>query len=135
MPEGPPAEIMALIDAVLSGFNSKNATLYKSAFGDNVVIIDGFAPFRWVGPNAPTQWWADAETWAKAADLESEHISSEGILYWEVRGTRAYAVVSAILTIKLKKGAPITRSGTLTFTFGKIGEVWKAEGHAWARMS
>jgi len=101
MPEGPPAEITALIDAVLSGFNSKNAALYTSAFGDDVVIIDGFAPFRWSGPDAPARWWADAETWAQAGGVEHEHLSSQGILYWEVRGPRAYAVVSATLPILL----------------------------------
>jgi hypothetical protein len=61
MQNEPPSEIKALIDKVLEGFNSKNASLYESAFGGEVVIIDGIAPYRWTGPNAQGRWFADAE--------------------------------------------------------------------------
>jgi hypothetical protein len=37
MPYEPPAEIKALIDAVLGGFNRKDAVLYNSAFGADAV--------------------------------------------------------------------------------------------------
>jgi hypothetical protein len=30
-------------------------------FGDTAIIIDGIAPFRWMNPNAPTNWMADVE--------------------------------------------------------------------------
>ena len=75
------------------------------------------------------------ENMAKDGGVESEHLSSQGVHAWGVSGDRAYASVSATLTITLKKGEPIIRPGILTFTFGKLGEMWKAEGHAWGRLS
>ena len=131
---GPPADILALVDTVLKAFNTKDFALLKSVYGDNLTIIDGFGRYRWIGPNALAEWWADGETWAKDGGVESEHLSSQGVRAWG-SGDRAYASVSATLTITLKKGEPIIRPGILTFTFGKLGEMWKAEGHAWGRLS
>jgi hypothetical protein len=109
--------------------------LLKSVYAGNLTIIDGFGRYRWIGPNALDEWWADAEKWAKDGGVESEHLSSQGIRAWGMSGDRAYASLSATLTIKLIKGEPIDRPGTLTSTFGKVGETWKAEGHAWGPLS
>ena len=135
MPKEPPVEIKTLIDTALSAFNSKDSSLFNSTFGGEVVIVDGFAPYRWLGPNAQGRWWDDAERWAKDLGVENEHLSSQGILHWEVVGTRAYAVVSATLKITLGKGDPITRPGILTYNFVKLGEEWKVEGQTWGRLS
>ena len=48
----PPAEIVALVDTVFKAFNNKDFALLKSVYGDNLVIIDGFGRYRWIGPNA-----------------------------------------------------------------------------------
>lgn len=97
--------------------------------------VDGFAPLRWIGPGAEARWWADAETWGKAGGVVKEHISFEGIRCCEVIGTRAYAVLSATLTITLKAREPIVRPGILVYSFARQGDVWKAEGHTWGRLS
>ena len=65
MPKELPAEISALINTALVAFNHKDSAAFKSTFGGDVVIVDGFAPFRWIGPGAAARWWDDAETWAK----------------------------------------------------------------------
>ena len=135
MPKEPPAEIMALINTALDAFNRKDSVVFNSVFGGNVVIVDGFAPFRWIGPGAEARWWADAEAWGKALGVQKEHISLEGVRCCEVSGTRAYAVLSATLTITLKAGEPIVRPGILVYTFARQGDAWKAEGHAWGRLS
>src|SRR5262249_42239171 len=109
-------------------------SLFKSTFGGDVVIVDGFAPSRWLGPNAQGRWWADAEKWANDLGVLHEHISVEAVRHWQVVGTRAYAALSATLTITLRKGEPITRPGILTYTFVKLGDEWKAEGHSWGRL-
>ena len=135
MPKEPPAEIMALINTVLDGFNRKDSAVFNSVFGGDVVIVDGFAPFRWIGPGAVARYWADVETWVKAGGVVKEHMSFEGIRSCEVSGTRAYAALSATLTITLKAGEPIVRPGILVYTFSRQGDVWKAEGHTWGRLS
>jgi ketosteroid isomerase-like protein len=131
----PPSDIMALIETVFTAYNSKNHTLMSGVYGDDVVIVDGFAPFRWVGPNAFNDWWADAEKWVQAGGVENEHLGNQGVLAWGVSGNRAYASISAMLTITLKNGEQIIRPGTLTYSFARTGEVWKAEGHTWGRMN
>ncbi len=135
MAEELPGELKALIDAVFKAFNSKNSTLLNSVYGGDLVVIDGFAPFRWIGPNALKQWWADAEKWAEDLGVEKEHLAFRDILAWGLSGNRAYASISATLTITLKNAETIIRPGILTYTFAKLGDVWKAEGHAWGRLS
>lgn len=81
------------------------------------------------------EWWVEVEKWVKAGGVASEHLAHQGIRAWGVAGDRAYASNSATLTIKLNNGAPIIRPGTLVLTFAKLGDTWKAEGHAWGRLN
>jgi hypothetical protein len=59
----PPAEIQALIDTHVKGFNAQDNDLFLSVFGDTAIIIDGIAPYRWLNPNAPANWLADVAKW------------------------------------------------------------------------
>lgn len=135
MEKKPPAEIEALVRTALGAFNDKNLALFSRTFHREVVIIDGFAPFRWTGPDAQERWWTDAETWAKDLAVVGERISPKETVHWQVAGSHAYVVISATLTITLSKGEPINRSGMLTYVLVKVGEEWKAEVQAWARLN
>lgn len=134
MQNEPPDEIKALIQMLLDGFNSKNAALYESAFGGEVVIIDGIAPYRWTGPNAHGRWFADAGSWAHELGVANETIVYDSIVHNQIDGAHAYAVLSATLSFALK-GQRASRRGVLTFTFGKQADKWKIESQAWARLS
>jgi len=46
LPNEPPAEIKALIDAHINGFNTHDNDLFLGVFGDTAIIIDGIAPYR-----------------------------------------------------------------------------------------
>jgi ketosteroid isomerase-like protein len=98
-----PAEIIALINTVFKAFNNKDADLLYSVYAGNVVVVDGFAPYRWIGPNALAEWWADTEKWAKEGGVEKEHLAYNGMPALGLSGARAYASISATLTITLKK--------------------------------
>ena len=63
MADNPPTEIQALIDNHINAFNTQNVELFLSVFGDDAIIIDGIAPYRWLNPNAPANWLADVEKW------------------------------------------------------------------------
>src|SRR5215472_15792014 len=95
MPSELPAEIKAVIDKALDGFNSKNAAIYESAFGGDVVVVDGIAPYRWTGPNAQGRWFADAEKWAHDLGVTDEKIAYENIADYQVVGTNANVVLPA----------------------------------------
>jgi hypothetical protein len=64
---------------------------------------------------------------AEELRVASEHISVEKTLHCHVVGTGAYAVLSATLTIGLKKEESIIRPGILIYTLIKLGGEWKAQ--------
>jgi len=128
-----PAELQSLIDDHITGFNTQNRDLFLSVFGDTAIIIDGIAPYRWLNPDAPSQWLADVETWRKANGVVSEHLSHE-VKFWNVEGAHAYAVISGSLTIELATQS-IIRTGTLAYTFAKRADAWKIEAQAWGRTA
>jgi len=135
MPQELPSEIRILIDTALNAFSNRNQDIFINTFGGDVVIIDGFAPFRWTGPNAQSRWWSDAEKWGHEFGVRGENISPKEIMHWQVAGTHGYVVISAMLTITLSKGEPINRSGILTYTLAKLGDEWKVQSQAWGRLN
>ena len=128
-----PREIQTLIDNHINAFNTQNIELFLRVFGDDAIIIDGIAPYRWLNPNAPANWLADVEKWREAFQVTSEHLSYE-MGFWNVEGSNAYAVVSATLMVTIK-GQTAARTGTLAYTFSKQGDEWKIDAQAWGRTS
>ena len=133
MADNPPSEIQALIENHINAFNTQNIELFLRVFGDDAIIIDGIAPYRWLNPNAPANWLADVEKWREAFQVTSEHLSYE-MGFWNVEGSNAYAVVSATLMVTIK-GQTAARTGTLAYTFSRRGEAWKIDAQAWGRTS
>jgi hypothetical protein len=131
MADSPPKEIQTLIDNHVNGFNTQNIELFTSVFGDTAIIIDGFAPYRWLNPNAPANWLADVAKWRKDFEVTYEHLSYE-MGFWNVEGSDAYAVIAGTLNVTIK-GQTVARTGTLAYTFSKHGEVWKIDAQAWRR--
>ncbi len=133
MADTPPREIQALIDNHINGFNTQNVELFLGVFGNDAIIIDGIAPYRWLNPNAPANWLADVETWRKNLGVTYERLSYE-MGFWNVEGAHAYAVIAGTLTVTIK-GQTAVRTGTLAYTFSKHGEEWKIDAQAWGRTS
>ena len=129
----PPAGILTLIENHVKAFNTQNLDLFLNVFGDNAIIIDGIAPYRWLNPNAPAKWLADVEKWRAQFGVTHENLSYE-MGFWNVEGSYAYAVISGTLAVTIK-GQTAARTGTLAYTFAKHGEAWKIEAQAWGRTS
>lgn len=135
MPQEFPADIQALIDRVLAGFNNRDSALYNSAFSRDAVVIDGIAPYRWTGRNAQARWFSDAEKWVHDFGVINERIVCDRIIHAAVVGPHAYVVLSATLYFDVKGGQSGKRPGILTFTFGTEDGQWKVESQAWGRLS
>src|SRR5262249_3799504 len=101
MQKNAPVEIKAVIDSALGGFNSKDSAMYNSAFGGDVVIVDGMAPYRWTGPNAQGRWFADAEKWAHDLGVADENIAYHRTVRADVVDKHAYVVLFATLSFTL----------------------------------
>ena len=133
MADNPPKEIQTLIDNHINGFNTQNNELFLSVFGEDAIIIDGIAPYRWMNPNAPANWIADSDKWRKDFGVSYENLSYE-MGFWNVEGSNAYAVIAGRFTVTFK-GQTVVRTGTLAYTFLKHGEAWKIGAQAWGRTS
>ena len=133
MSSKPPAEIQALIEAHINGFNTQDNDLFVGVFGDTAIIIDGIAPYRWLNPNAPANWLADVAKWRADLGVTYEHLSYE-MGFWNVEGSSAYAVISGTLTVTIK-GQSVVRTGTLAYTFANRDGIWRIEAQAWGRTS
>ena len=133
MADNPPKDIQTLIDKHINAFNTQNIELFVSVFGDDAIIIDAIAPYRWLNPNAPANWLADVEKWREDFQVTSERLSYE-MGFSNVEGSHAYAVVAGTLTVTIK-GQTVVRTGRLAYTFSKRGEEWKIDAQAWGRTS
>ena len=133
MAGNPPREIQTLIDNHINGFNTQNIELFLGIFGDDAIIIDGIAPYRWLNPNAPTNWLADVEKWREDLGVSHERLSYE-MGFWVVEGSHAYAVIAGTLAVTIKDQT-VARTGTLAYTFSKRGDEWKIDSQAWGRTS
>ena len=133
MADTPPTEIQTLIDSHINGFNTQDVELFQGVFGDDAIIIDGIAPYRWLNPNAPAKWLADVAKWRVTYEVTYERLTYE-MGFWNVEGDHAYAVIDGTLTVTLK-GQTVARTGTLAYTFSKHGGAWKIDAQAWGRTS
>jgi ketosteroid isomerase-like protein len=133
MADAPPPEIQTLIERHINGFNTQDAELFQAVFGEDAIIIDGIAPYRWLNPNAPANWLADVEKWRADLEVTRERLSYE-MGFWNVDGGHAYAVISGALSVTIK-GQTVARTGTLAYTFSKHGDAWKIDAQAWGRTS
>src|SRR5262245_49389044 len=129
----PPAEILALIESHVKGFNTQDNELFLSVFGDSAIIIDGIAPYRWMNPDGPAKWLADVEKWRKDLGVTHERLDYK-MGFWNVEGSSAYAVIDGTLSVTMK-GQTVVRKGTLAYTFSKVSGVWKIEAQAWGRTA
>lgn len=130
----PPDEIKTLIDNHIKGFNTHDNELFLSVSGDEAIIIDGIAPYRWMNPNAPANWLADVAVWGKNLGVTSENLKYEyGV--WALEGNSAYAVISGDLSVTLADGRAMSRTGYMVYTFTQHDGVWKMESQAWARTT
>lgn len=120
---------------MLGGFNGKDSALYNSAFGEDAVVIDGIAPYRWTGPNARARWFLDAQKWVHDFGVETETLVSDRIVHSAVVVGHAYVFLSATLLFSLKGGRSGSIPGTLTFAFAKQGDAWNVGSQACGRLS
>ena len=133
MSDAPPPWMQTLVDKHVEGFNTQNYEIFLSVFNDSAIIIDGIAPYRWLNPNAPEHWLAEAEKWRENLGVTYENLSYE-MKFWNVDGSFAYAVILGTLSVTIK-GQTIARTGTLAYTFSKQNEEWKIDAQAWGRTS
>ncbi len=125
-------DVAAPIRQFIDGFNTGDL---KSAFAayskGDISIIDEFAPYRWLGPNAAHGWADDFQKMADAEGSTDGKVSYGKPRRTEIKGDTAYVIIPTVYTYKLK-GQPMVEEGQMTFALRSEGGAWKIGAWTWS---
>jgi Domain of unknown function (DUF4440) len=127
----PPVDVTVPIRQFIDGFNKGDVkSAYAAYAAGDIIIVDEFAPHRWVGPNAPQQWAADYDKHAQATGVTDGIVKYGAPTRSEIEGEVAYVVVPTVYNYK-EHGRPITEEGQMTFVLRAESGGWKISGWTW----
>jgi ketosteroid isomerase-like protein len=129
-PNGPPAAILKLANAVVEVANSGNASALAGALTDDAVIVDENPPFVWRGAGAGAAWWSVVVAVTRKAKIE--HLKPVNVRIGEFKqsGSDAYLVQSMTITA-IAGGKPFAEAGTMTYTFHESAGKWLISTMVW----
>lgn len=113
--------------AALHSGDSKAARNFLTT---RTVILDDVAPYYWGGAHAFESWQADLAKASTARGMSEEDATLGAPTRVEVSGDRAYAILPATHTFKMK-GRVMREVAQLTFTLAKDPAGWKIVSWAW----
>jgi hypothetical protein len=125
-------DVMTPIRQFIDGFNNGDT---KSAFAayatGDILIIDEFAPHRWLGPHAAQDWAAAYDKHAQAAGVSEGSVKYGKPTRTEIEGNVAYVIVPTVYNYK-DRGLPTTEEGQMTFVLQGEAGVWKISAWTWS---
>jgi len=113
--------------AALHAGDSKAAKNFLTA---RTVILDDVAPYYWAGANAFDRWQADLAKAGAARGMSEEDAALGAPTRVEISGDRAYAILPATHTFKMK-GRVMREAAQLTFILAKDTAGWKITSWTW----
>jgi hypothetical protein len=118
--------VVAVIHQVVDGFNKGDMKIMAATCAEQTSILDEFPPHEWHGAG-------DYDADAKKNGITDGVVTISNPTHVDVAGDRAYVVVPANYSFKLKgKAAGETGSG-ITLALVKSAAGWKITGWAWAK--
>ena len=70
------------------------------------LIVDEFAPHRWIGPHAPQEWIADYDKNAKATGVTDGRVTYGKPTRTEIEGDLAYVIMPTVYLYNATRQAP-----------------------------
>ena len=87
-------DVTAPIHQFLDGFNSGDMKTAAAAYATgDLMIVDEFPPYHWLGSNAPQAWAADFDKLVKAEGSSDASVKYGSPTRTEVEGNLAYVIV------------------------------------------
>jgi ketosteroid isomerase-like protein len=129
-PPKPPAEIMALAMLPVVASNANGSAKFAGAFTDDAVVVDENDPYEWRGATAGADWWARVERALTAMKASGFHAAASPVSEYLQKGDAAYLILPITLSAR-SGGKPFSESGTMTYTFRKVGDAWKISSMVW----
>ena len=125
-------DVTAPIHQFIDGFNTGDVKSASAAYATgDIVIVDEFAPHRWVGPHAPQEWAADYDRHALATGVSDGSVKYGAPTRTEIEGDVAYVIVPTIYTYK-EHGQPLAEEGQMTFVLHAEAGGWKISSWTWS---
>lgn len=125
-------ELMGPIQKFMDTFNKGDiagAEATHAAVPD-LAIIDEIPPYLWSGPGAFKAWSAALDSDAKKQGMTDPMVTVSAPTRVESNGDRAYVIVPAVFTYKLK-GAAMRSAAQMTFVLQKGATGWLINGWTW----
>ncbi len=127
-----PGDVTAPIRQFIDGFNSGDTTSAYAAYAvGDIIIVDEFAPHRWIGPHAPQDWAADYDKHAKATGVTDGKVTYDKPTRIEIEGDVAYVVMPTTYVYK-EQGKSMTEEGQITVVLHMEAGAWKMSGWTWS---
>lgn len=125
-------ELMAPIQKFMETFNKGDVAGAEATHAavPDLTIIDEVPPYLWSGPGAFKAWSAALDSDAKKQGMTEPMVSVSAPTRVESNGDRAYVIVPAVFTFKLK-GAAMRSTAQMTFVLQKGATGWLINGWTW----
>ncbi len=126
----PPPPILKLVNAVMQGTNSNDASAFDGIFTDDAVVVDENPPFVWRGAGAGVAWWHVVQAATQKAKLT--HVKATDIRLGEFKQSATDAYLVQAMTVSATAGTkPFAEPGTMTYTFHNAGGTWLISTMVW----
>ena len=126
-------DVMVPVRQFVEGFNKGDMKTALAACADQTSIIDEIPPHEWHGAGACSAWANDFEADAKKNGITDGVVTIGKARHIDITGDRAYVVVPANYTYKLKGKLAKEVGSTLTIALQKGGSGWRLTGWTWTK--
>lgn len=124
-------DVMTPIRQFIDGFNSGDTkSAYAAYASGDILIIDEFAPHRWVGPNAAHEWAAAYDKHTQATGVSEGSVKYGDPTRTEMEDDVAYVIIPTVYNYK-QDGVSTTEEGQMTFVLHADSGGWKISAWTW----
>jgi ketosteroid isomerase-like protein len=125
--------VVAAVHQFVDGFNKGDMKIMAASCAEQASILDEFPPHEWHGAGACAKWAGDYDADAKKNGITDGVVTLSAPTHVDVTGDRAYMVVPANYSFKLKGKAVGEVGSIITLALQKSPAGWKITGWAWAK--
>ena len=125
--------VMAVTRQFVDAFNKGDMKSMSATCAEQTSILDEFPPHEWHGAGACAKWAGDYDADAKKNGITDGVVTLSAPTHVDVTGDRAYVVVPANYSFKVKGKAAGETGSIITLALLKGAGGWKITGWAWAK--
>lgn len=129
----PKTDVMESVHHWLTAFNQGDTATFVSGCADEADIVDEFPPYEWHGAGACSQWMKDYSASNQKAGITGGKVTLGVPRHVVVTGDRAYVVLPATFSFKLKSEMVNETGSMLTLVLQKGSSGWRIVASTWSQ--